>query len=132
MKRHILSKHQLKTIPMAAMIDIVFLLLVFFIVTFQSQLVEAHLVVNMPTGGYGPRSPALLTLTVLPGRCLLLEREMPLDRIAAWLAQATVHAPDTTVLIKVSPEATEGELVRVLDLCTELKLTRLNLMTLKE
>ena len=36
-------------VPMSSMIDVVFLLLIYFIITQKEQISEAHLAVNLPT-----------------------------------------------------------------------------------
>ena len=59
-------------VPMSSMIDIVFLLLIYFIVTQKDEISEAHLAVNLPAPGSAQQQtdnkPQLLELEVHPGQ----------------------------------------------------------------
>ena len=59
------------SIPMSAMIDVVFLLLVFFLVTYQDDIIESHVSVNIPSSSTAARSQNsshLLEIHVYPGQ----------------------------------------------------------------
>ncbi len=122
--------------PMAPMIDIVFLLLIFFIATFKENKVEAHLAINMPSPSKTreeEKPPTLFEVYILRGRYLLMgTTEVSLDTLEDKLIAVASFDPDQTVMIKVHPDATEAELVHVLDRCGKAGLTQLNVLTLKE
>ena len=121
-------------VPLASMIDMVFLLLTFFILTFQSTIPEARMELSMPGPDPHPRDrvPVLLTMSVLPGQYQIHGMNLSFGELEQRLSGMTALDPSTTVRINVSQEAQEGELVRLLDLCHRLKLTRLNVLTLKD
>ena len=61
-------------VPMSAMIDVVFLLLIYFIVTYKEEIPEAHLAINLPQPTPPPKiikePPPLLKLKfVRPNTC---------------------------------------------------------------
>ena len=41
-------------VPMSQMIDVVFLLLIYFVVTMKDEISEAHLAINLPSAGAAP------------------------------------------------------------------------------
>lgn len=117
---------------MASMIDVVFLLLIYFIVTHKEELSEAHLAVNLPSGGSTQEAPEarLLEITVRPGVIALRGKVMTEDQLRDTLTRFAKTDPDQTVLIKVDSKASTGQLVRVLDICNEANLTQLNVVSL--
>ncbi len=122
-------------VPMSAMIDIVFLLLVFFIATFKENLVEAHLAVNMPAPSRTKpeTNVKLLEIYVLEDRYLLMgTRTITIAALGKWLKDVADYDAEQTVLIKVHGDATERQFVDVLDRCHRAGLKQLNVMRLKE
>ena len=119
---------------MSAMIDVVFQLLIYFIVTHQKEIPEAHLAVNLPSPSQATPSqvkPRLLELQVMPDQVLLQGVPRALDTVKETLTHLARLDPETTVIVKVSTMARTEELVRVLDLCEGVGLKRLNVVTLK-
>lgn len=121
-------------VPMAAMIDVVFLLLIFFIVTYEEELIEAHLNVNMPAPNRVLQQnpdPQLLEIHVLPGEYRFMGSvPVSVDRLLSELMTFTRFDADHMVLIKVSKEAQHNELIALLDRCHKVGLTKLNVLTL--
>ena len=127
-------------VPMSAMIDIVFLLLIFFIATFKENKVEAHLAINMPSPSSQPTEtkPKLLEVYIYPdtmappdGYMWMGIKMVKLERIQELLISAASFDTEMTVLIKVHPDATEKQLVDILDRCANAGLTKLNVLRLK-
>jgi biopolymer transport protein ExbD len=122
-------------IPMSSMIDVTFLLLIYFLITKRDDIPEAHLAVNLPSQKAQPtqneEKPNLLEIEIHPGQLYLKKTPQTLAELEAMLARLSAYDPDQTVIIKTSPQAQTQELVQVLDLCKGLNLTQLNVMTLK-
>lgn len=120
-------------IPMSAMIDVVFLLLIYFIWTYQIEAPEAHLVVNLPgkpdTVQQPPERPPL-ELKVYKDNYYFRERVVSLYTIRRTLTTIGEADPDVTVIIQVSELAPTANLVRLLDRCKAAGLTNLNVVTL--
>lgn len=118
---------------MAPMIDVVFQLLIYFILTFREELPEAHLAVNLPSPAAAASATdiRLLELQVEPGQVLLMGTPRSLETIREKLEHLGRLDPEQTVLVKVNPLARTEELVRVLDMCKVANLTKLNVVTLR-
>lgn len=121
---------------MSSMIDVVFLLLIYFIVTQKDEISEAHLAVNLPSPNPSQKEqkepPKLLELHVLPGKVLLNGSHQKLEVIEGKLKKLAAMDPDMTVIVKTSGNARTAEQVSVLDLCRSAGLSKLNVMTLDD
>ncbi len=120
-------------VPMSSMIDVVFLLLIYFIVTQRDEISEAHLAVNLPSPSSieSTERPMVLELRVEPGRVLLQGMPRTLEDIRERLAPLAEMDPEQTVMVKTSVMARAEELVAVLDLCRGVGLSKLNVVTLQ-
>ena len=119
---------------MSSMIDVVFLLLIYFIVTQKEEISEAHLAVNLPSPNPARQAevkPKLLELEVHPGQVMLQGAPRSPEIIEQTLGDLAKLDAEQTVIVKVSQMARNGELVSVLDLCKGVGFTKLNVVTLK-
>ena len=121
--------------PMSAMIDVVFQLLIYFIITQKDETPEAHLAVNLPSPDKDAvqpqKKPQLLEIEVHPGQVLLQGVPRSVDMLQDTLAYLAKLDPDQTVIIKTNVMAKTSELVAILDLCKGVGFKKLNIMTLK-
>ena len=126
------KKHNEKgQFSLSAMIDVVFLLLLFFVATSVSERTEAYLSVNNP-GIAGEPGPPPMEAEVHPSEYRFMGRAMTLDKLEDQLMAMTASNTEMAVFIKVNPSASEGELLDLLDRCSKVSLTNLNIQTLKE
>ncbi|MFO7821621.1 MAG: biopolymer transporter ExbD [Lentisphaeria bacterium] len=121
-------------VPMSSMIDVVFLLLVYFIVTYQIEKPEAHLAVNLP-GAPPPNTeqeppPPPMELQVHKDNFYFRGRAMSLDKIRRSLTVLAESDPSTTLVIKVRENAPAESLIKLLDRCKAAGLTNLNVVTI--
>lgn len=119
-------------VPMSSMIDVVFLLLIYFIITQRDEISEAHLAINLPAPGSAKASenkPQLLEVEVFEKQYFLRGTSVSLETLESTLN--SFRNPDLTVIIKVSISAKAQDLVNVLDLCQGAGLTKLNVVTLR-
>ena len=122
------------SVQMSSMIDIVFLLLIYFIVTARSEITEAHLAVNLPTPGAAKATenkPKMLEIEVHQGDYRLNGAPLELEVIESMLIGLGRTDSSMTVMVKVAYEAYASDLVTVLDLCDKAGLTNLNVVTLR-
>ena len=102
MRKLSLASPQENEIDMTPMLDIVFIMLIFFIVT-SSFLKESGLSFARPSASQGPRGPVsamtLLELTA-DNRILSQGRELDLALLPALLEQRLSIEPSSTVLIQ--------------------------------
>ena len=121
-------------VPMSSMIDVVFLLLIYFIVTAREEVSEAHLAVNLPAPGSAKVSenkPQMMELEVHPGYLSVRGMRLPVNEVADTLMRLGKNDPDITVMVKVNMSARAEDLVTALDLCKAASLNNLNVVTLK-
>ncbi len=129
------SAHTPVNIPMSAMIDVVFLLLVFFLVTYQEELIESHVNINKTmqksSANTTPSSSELLEVHILPGHYLMMGTKiMNLDEIGNTLGVYYGYDKDLSLLIKVDGATHHREVIALLDRCKKIGLTNLNISPL--
>ncbi len=139
-------------IPMSAMIDVVFLLLIYFIVTQKPIVEETLLSCNLPSPGGAPpdKPPTFLTIHVKrmypnPGNDqAILQKDLNLYRLDNTVLKfnnpsASVDLKrrliemgkidaEQTVIINCGPNASHQKLVQLLDACAVAGLKTLNLV----
>ena len=129
-----LKKAENLSVQMSSMIDIVFLLLIYFIVTAREEITEAHLAVNLPAPGAAKATenkPQLLELEVHQGRYCLNGSQADVNVVESMLMSFGRMDPDMTVMVKVAFDAYASELVTALDLCDKAGLKNLNVVSLR-
>ena len=127
------GEHQ---VPMSPMIDVVFLLLIYFIVTYQAEIPTAHLAVKLPGAPdqqeeQQEKPPTLLELEVHPGSYMLRGKTLSLGTIKDTLSSIAESDPEVTAIIKVNVRTETRRLIHLLDACRGVGLQNLNVVTLK-
>ncbi len=116
-------------IEMLPLIDIVFLLLVFFIYAMLSMAVYRGLPVILPKATTVKLDQHLtLSVTVKPDGTVYLDKEnIPLESLVQALKRKTETKPDTGILLFADRSVSYQELFRVLDQIRLAGLTRISL-----
>ena len=132
-------------IPMSSMIDVVFLLLIYFIVTQKPIVEETLLSCDLPTPGGPPpdKPPTLMKIGVFKILDLPPDKDIntyflngspwPLDSPSApndlrrQLKAMAATDPDQPIIINCGPNAYHQKLVQLLDACSDAGLTKLNI-----
>lgn len=125
--------------PLSAMIDIVFLLLMYFISTQKPIIEETLLGVNLPAPGAASKASNqknmllkvdVMNLPVAGGDDIyhMNGKAWYFKDLVTMLVEAGKNDPDTTVLINCGPNAKHQKLIRLLDACAEAKLSKLNIV----
>ena len=130
-------------VPLSAMIDVVFLLLIYFIVTQKPIIEETLLSCDLPSPGGSPpkEKPTLLTVEAirfyknLPATApkelrtyYLNQIKMDIDQVKEQLRAIAQENPEQTVIINCGPNAAHQKLVQILDVCAEVGLKNLNVV----
>lgn len=116
---------------MTSMIDVVFLLLVFFVCAATGQVHEALLPQKLPEGGVKstsvvevePGAPDKIWIELKTsdiGQTLMLMNETEYDSFAALretLSALAAVAPENPVILNIGPEVPAGDMIRVYDTC---------------
>ncbi|MHC4247804.1 MAG: ExbD/TolR family protein [Planctomycetota bacterium] len=107
---------------LAPLVDIVFLLLVFFLVATTYLDEEKDLAVKLPSasnaaGGPGARLERVLVNVREDGTIILEKRPVSREELYRALVEARRANPNVPVVLRGDLAATHGEIVGVLDLC---------------
>lgn len=109
------------TIELTPIIDMVFLLLIFFLVTTTYHQVEREMQIALPEAESGaPISVALRELVVnvdSDGTIVLAGGARTLDELRAIVTQAVEANPKQKVTVRADRDASYGVVARVLDVC---------------
>ena len=121
-------------LDMTAMIDCVFQLLIFFIVTLQQDDILANLEALRPAPDDRARPDEVKKepLTILIGRQGIILQGAPTTeaQLEQRLTRMARSDPNTTVIIKCSGDSPHGYLVRALDICNKLGLLQLSVFSM--
>lgn len=120
-------------VPLSAMMDVVFLLLIYFVFTQKPIIEDVHLGCDLPSPDSSSTPPEK---PVPPFKIDVIEdkdpdvyridgRRMDFTRLATRLNQIPT---DVTVIINCDPNAKHQKLIRLLDLLNEKEFTKLNLV----
>ena len=106
---------------MTPMIDVVFLLLIFFMVTTTFIQLEKEMDIELPEAASGDSGSDVLkeiVINLYPGGGIKVEgKDYALDDLATLLRRAASINPDQEVLIRGDGKAVVNELVQVMDIC---------------
>jgi biopolymer transport protein ExbD len=121
--------------PMTPMIDVVFQLLIFFIVTLRPIDVIGHLDVFRPAPDPNARPEEqiedMVRITVLKNhRFMLNQMRTRLDVMEQNLRKIASRSSRQTILIQCAEASSHYSLVAVLDLCAKVGLVNLSVVTL--
>lgn len=132
-----------EAIPMAPLIDIVFLTLVFFMVTSVYSVLESEMDVNLPTADEAARSeraPGEIIVNLLApenarevgGRLLDIvvnENAMDVAGLQNVLDRVARHFPGGAVIIRADENARHGRVIAVLDACSKADIQNISFAT---
>jgi biopolymer transport protein ExbD len=111
----------------APLIDIVFLLLIFFLVATTFYEAEKDIVVRLAEATQGQareKSPRLVVVNVRESGVLVVDqRVMSLDALDAFLREAHESNRDMVVVVRCDRHARHKHFVRVLNLCEKIGVT---------
>ncbi len=109
------------SIELTPIIDMVFLLLIFFLVATTYQQSERQMQIALPEAeGSGPLSTTLREIIVTvdaSGGVVVGGREISLDELRAIVGDAVERNPDQKVSVRGDRDVPYGTMARVLDVC---------------
>jgi biopolymer transport protein ExbD len=119
--------------PMTSLIDIVFLLLVYFLLT-TNFMIDEGISIKLPQAKAGsPQTEQEITIYVdKEGRAFLMNQEVPLDQLFKRLKEMIGNQEDRLVVIKADRLVILNKLVKVMDVSKSAGAGRLCLATEKE
>lgn len=117
---------------MTPMIDVVFQLLIYFLVTFSTADILAHLDISRPSPDAAQKQqpPAdMIRVAVLPQGFAINGREVTEEELSVMLRKLASVSTRQTVLVSCDDQSLHGRLIKALDLCAENKLTQISVMS---
>ena len=120
-------------INLTPMIDVVFLLIIFFMVATKFAEIERDLRVNPPSSSHAQPITAmpreLIVNVTTDGRYIVNEVEYPVEDLEKLIAQAVKENPDQAVIVRGDRQTTLQLPVNVLSLCEKYAVKRKFLTT---
>mgnify|MGYP001249928153 CR=1 FL=1 len=121
---------------MAPMVDIIFLLLIFFIASAVYSQWERKLEIVLPTARAAKEAPRFLGEAIInidaEGKIFLNSIEYTPDRLLELLRQLATTFPDQPVVVRADRATRYADVIRVLDLCRQADIANLAFATLPE
>jgi biopolymer transport protein ExbD len=117
---------------MTPMIDVVFQLMIFFLVTLKQNDILSHLDVNRPAAQQTKEvnDPDLLTVLVYKDGFVLKGRRVDLKELDRQFSHIASFDKTVSVIIKCTGDSPHSLLVQLLDLCAKSKLTNLSVFSM--
>jgi len=130
-KRHVELEHGLKQIDIAPLIDVVFLLLIFFMLT-SSFVIQPGIKVRLPRAVTSEviKNENIEILVTGENVIYLFSRVVTPDEIRAFFKQTAKR--EQTILIKADRRASLGRVVEIWDMARDQGLTQINIATNQE
>lgn len=120
-------------LPMTPMIDVVFQLLIYFLVTIHPMDVVANLDVFRPSPDAKQEQPAtppkMIRIAVFPDGFTINDRPVDAPELDKLLSKLASIDKNQTILILCSATSPHENLVRVLDLCAKSRLVNLSVVS---
>ncbi len=120
-------------LPMTPMIDVVFQLLIYFIVSIHPKDVVAELDVFRPSAQPNPdknqKPPNLIRISIFPDGFQINEKPVYLPELESLLTKLGGIDPNQTILIMCTATSPHEKLIQVLDLCAKTGLVNLSVVS---
>ncbi len=116
MRRHQASSEDEAGIDMTPMLDIVFIMLIFFIVT-SSFIKESGITVNTPSASSAAEQPrGNILIAVSPNGEIWIDRQhVDVRAVRAAVERMLVDQPDSTVVVQADRDSRSGLVIQVMD-----------------
>ncbi len=123
-------------IQIAPLIDIVFLLLIFFMASFIYQELETELDISVPTADQSTdmtRTPGEIIINVREdGVVVVNQRKLSFKELDVMLKRVSDLYENQPVIIRGDRDARHKHIIRVLDLCAGANIWNVSFATMKE
>jgi len=114
-------QEEAESVQMAPLIDIVFLTLVFFMVTSVYATLESEVDITLPTADSAQQSERTQGEIFInlkeDGRIILNRREMTIDELQEVLYRVAEHFPGGAVIVRGDRSAVLGRAIAILNCC---------------
>jgi len=128
----LVSLNQISDINMTPLMDLTFILLITFIITFP--LIEQGIAINLPKGKAADMQDAeSRSISINLEKKLFLD-DMPVSReeLVAAMGDISASEPDTTIYVRADRKLDYGEVVDIMRILHDADITRMALVTAAE
>ena len=130
------QQEQPESVPMAPLIDIVFLTLVFFMVTSVYSTLESEIDITLPTASTAELDERMQGEIFInlreDGQIVLNGREVDLDGLQEILDRVAQYFPGGSVIIRGDSKADLGRAIAILNTCRKADIQNISFAALQE
>jgi biopolymer transport protein ExbD len=123
-------------VSMTPMIDVVFQLLIYFLVTFSTPDVLAHLDISRPAPDKSQTvqrtPPKMIRVNIYADGFSLNGREVSMPELTSILTRLAGFSQNQTVLIRCAGSSEHAKLIGVLDVCAQSGLSKISVVSAEE
>ena len=128
------NKGESPKLDMTPMIDVVFQLLIFFVVTLKQEDIFSKLSAARPAPSTDERikenPPELINVLVAPQGFVFNGRLMRLPELDRCIERLSGYSTSAMVVIKCTADSPHSFLIQVLDVCNKYKMTNLSIFSI--
>lgn len=130
------QREEPETVPMAPLIDIVFLTLVFFMVTSVYSTMESEIDITLPTASTAELDERMQGEIFInlreDGQIVLNGRQVELPELQEILDRVSQHFPGGSVIIRGDRHADLGRAIAILNTCRKADIQNISFAALQE
>ena len=120
-------------VEMTPMIDVVFQLLIFFVVTLKQEDILAKLMASRPAPDPNAKpdeQPELIDITVHKHGFIFKQRPVSLEGLDRQIERYSRMSKNATVIIRCTSDSKQRYLVQAMDICSKYKMKNLSIFSM--
>ena len=120
-------------VEMTPMIDVVFQLLIFFVVTLKQEDILAKLMASRPApdpDAKPDQQPDLIDITVHKHGFIFKQRAVSLEGLDRQIERYSRMSKNATVIIRCTSDSKQRYLVQAMDICSKYKMKNLSIFSM--
>ena len=120
-------------VEMTPMIDVVFQLLIFFVVTLKQEDILAKLMASRPApdpNAKPDQQPELIDITVHKHGFIFKQRAVTLEGLDRQIERYSRMSKNATVIIRCTSDSKQRYLVQAMDICSKYKMKNLSIFSM--
>jgi biopolymer transport protein ExbD len=120
-------------LDMTPMIDVVFQLIIFFVVTLKQEDILSHLDVSRPApdpNQHEDQIKNLIQITVFRDGYVIQGKRVSLEKLDRHLMRLAEISRNPSIIIRCTSDSQHARLVQVLDICAKAGLTKLSVFSM--
>ena len=120
-------------VEMTPMIDVVFQLLIFFVVTLKQEDILAKLMASRPApdpNAKPDQQPDLIDITVHKHGFIFKQRAVSLEGLDRQIERYSRLSKNATVIIRCTSDSKQRYLVQAMDICSKYKMKNLSIFSM--